>query len=91
MQAVVDPGAPVLCLAPLPLPSGCASPGGVIFDSVQHGANSTDLDGWGTHSFQWTHLLTPGTHTIEMQWSVDQADAFFSMEARTLSVKLYPV
>ena len=88
VQAVVDPGAAVTCTDPLPL--GCASPGKVVFDSVQHGPNSTDDSSWGSHSQEWTHVLTPGPHTIEMQWRVDETAAEFSLDARTLSVQLYP-
>ena len=89
VQAVIDPGAAVICIAPLP--TGCASPATVIFDSIQHSANSTDVQGWGTHSFQWTHELTPGSHTIEMQWATNGAGELFSLDAGTLSVQLYPV
>lgn len=62
-----------------------------MFDSIQHGANSTDLLGLGSHSAQWTNVLSPGAHTIEIQYKVDEANAVFLMSDRVLSVQLYAV
>lgn len=92
VQTVVDPVASVDCFNDSPpTPPGCALPLGIVFDSVEHGANSTDTLAVGTHSQQWTHVLSPGTHTIEMQWRVDEPNATFEMSSRLLSVQLYPV
>ena len=83
-----DPAATVYCLARTVVDPGgtetIASPGSMVFNSIGHGAI-------GSHSAQWTRVLTPGTHTIEIQYMVDEADADFTVFFRILSVQLYPV
>jgi hypothetical protein len=56
-----------------------------VFDSVNESL------GGGSHSHQWTHVLSPGTHTIEIQYLVNQANSTFTIFDRTLSVQLFPV
>ena len=86
-----DPAATVYCLVRTVVDPGGTIGGEIVFDSIQHGANSTDFLGWGSHSAQWTDVLTPGAYTIEIQYRVDEGSAAFSMFYRMLSVQLYPV
>ena len=68
------------------------SPREAVLNSIRQGANSTTgaLNAWASHSFQWVVTLGPGTHTLAIQYRVDEANASFAFATRTLSVLTVP-
>jgi len=69
----------VLCYVRLLVDNNPAPPGDLIFNS--------NASGPGAHSMQFVAgPLSAGTHTVEVQWMVDEVGATFQMAERTLTV-----
>jgi hypothetical protein len=61
------------------------APGEVFFNSVA--TNSGTGAGWQTNSMQWVAgPLSAGSHTITVQWHVDNASVHFGIDRRILTV-----
>ncbi len=64
----------------------------MVMNSIRQGANSTvgATNAWASHSVQWVVSLTPGNHTLAIQYRTDEDSSSFAVDTRTLSVLNVP-